>query len=105
MTTTPFAIGALVLALSVGEIFGDIRLGDRYLADAPVELKCGAETVKAKTDSAGSFRLAVKASGKCTFSVTHGDKSASIDVVVFNQPARYRLVLELKDGVYVLRRV
>ena len=102
-----FLLAATVVAapVSLGEIFGDVRVGDKYVADAPVELTCAGETVKGRTDASGSFRLAGKATGKCTFSVTYEDKSASIDVVVFDKPARYRLVLESKDGAYVLKRV
>jgi hypothetical protein len=37
--------------------------------------------------------------------VTHEGAEASVDVVVFDKPSRYRLVLELKDGVYILKRV
>jgi hypothetical protein len=105
MLSALFLAVTLSMGRGAGEIFGDVRLGEKYLADAPVQLKCGDETVKGKTDESGSFRLAARASGRCTFSVTHDDKTASIDVVVFDKPARYRLVLEAKDGVYVLKRV
>lgn len=104
MTHTLLTI-AMLSFFPVGEIFGDIRFNEKYLADTEVRLKCGEEVVKGKTDESGSFRLAAKASGKCAFSVTHGDKTTSVDVVVFDKPARYRLVLELKEGVYVLKRV
>ena len=66
-------LAATVLAapVALGEIFGDVRVGDKYVADAPVQLTCGDETVKGRTDASGSFRLAGKATGKCTFSVTY----------------------------------
>lgn len=105
MTRIVLALVALVHAAPLGEIFGDLRLGDKYVADAPVQLKCGDEVVKGKTDQAGSFRLAAKSSGKCVFSVTYESKTVSLDVVVFDKPARYRLMLEPKDGSYVLKRV
>ncbi|MGQ0647440.1 MAG: hypothetical protein ACT4P7_07690 [Gemmatimonadaceae bacterium] len=95
----------LAAPIPIGEIFGDVRVGETYLAEAPVQLVCGPDTVKGKTDAAGSFRLASKASGRCVFSVTHEGKTSSVDVVVFDKPSRYRLVLELKDGVHVLKRV
>jgi hypothetical protein len=97
--------GSLAPATPAGEIFGDVRMGEKYLADVPVQLTCGDETVKGKTDQAGSFRLAAKAAGKCTFSVTYSEKTTSVDIVVFEKPSRYRLVLEAKDGGYVLKRV
>jgi hypothetical protein len=99
------AAAALAAPASMGEIFGDVRVGDKYVADTPVQLTCGAETVKGKTDQSGSFRLAAKESGKCVFSVTYEGKTASVDVIVFDKPARYRLVLEPKDGGWALKRV
>jgi hypothetical protein len=88
-----------------GEIFGDIRAGDAYVADAAVQITCGAESAKGITDRSGSFRLKVGASGKCKFSVTQNKQTATIDVVLFDQPSRYRFVLEVVDGKPVLKRV
>ena len=96
---------SFVIVPAAGEIFGDVRIGDKYVADAPIQMACGADTVRAKTDAAGSFRLATKAGGKCAVTITYEGKSASVDVVVFDKPARYRLMLELKDGAYILKRV
>jgi hypothetical protein len=98
-------IGTIALALAAGEIFGDVRAGGEYVAQAPVQLACGADTVRGKTDEAGSFRLATKGSGKCVLTVTWAKSTASVDVVVFEKPARYRLVLEQKDGAWILKRV
>lgn len=87
------------------EIFGDVRFEDKYLAGAPVQLVCGADTARAKTDSTGSFRLKSKSGGKCELTVTHDSKTAPLGVVLFDKPARYRLVLQRKDGAFVLKRV
>jgi hypothetical protein len=97
--------GVLALGASFGEVFGDVRIGEQYVKDAALELKCGDEVVKSKTDSTGSYRLAAKASGKCTISVTHDGQSPSVDVVVFDKAQRYRLVLEKKGDTWTLRRV
>jgi len=92
--------------LAFGEIFGDLRLGEKYLTQTKIDLKCGAVAASATTDSAGSFRIPIKATGKCTVTVTYEKQTASVDVVVFDKPARYRLVLEAaKDGKYTLKRV
>lgn len=96
---------AVAAPLSAGEIFGDLRVGDQYVAAAPIQLVCAADTVRGKTDAEGSYRLATKGSGKCTITITHEKRSSSVEVVVFDKPARYRLMLELKDGAYVLKRV
>jgi|SRR5688572_2622920 len=98
-------ISAIAFAASVGEVFGDVRVGDAYVKDAAVEMKCGAEVIKAKTDSTGSYRLSAKASGKCSISVTHEGQSPTVDVVVFDKATRYRLVLEKKGDTWTLRRV
>ena len=97
--------GLLTAGAAFGEVFGDLRIGENYVKEAPLELKCGDEVVKAKTDSTGSYRLAAKANGKCTISVTHEGQTASVDVVVFDKAARYRLVLEKKGDTWTLRRV
>lgn len=90
---------------AAGTIAGDVRLGEKYLADLPLELKCGAEIVQARTDAAGSFRITVKGGGKCQLTISYEKQAPSIDVVVFEQPAKYRLVIELKDGKYAIKRV
>jgi hypothetical protein len=98
-------LGALALGASAGEVFGDLRVGENYVKEAALELKCGDEVVKGKTDVNGSYRLTAKGSGKCTISVTHEGQTASVDVVVFEKPSRYRLVLEKKGDTWTLRRV
>ena len=98
-------LGTIALVASVGEVFGDVRVGEAYVKDAAVEMKCGTEVIKAKTDSTGSYRLSAKTSGKCTISVTHEGQSPTVDVVVFEKPTRYRLVLEKKGDTWTLRRV
>lgn len=97
-----------VLSLSAapfGGISGDLRLGDKYLAGVKVTLTCGEATAETTTDSKGSFRLSVKGEGKCRVAVNYEDQTPGLDVVVFDKPARYRLVLEQKDGKYLLKRV
>src|SRR5687768_1547521 len=98
-------IGALTAGAPVGEVFGDVRVGEEYVKEAALELKCGDEVVKGKTDASGSYRLTAKASGKCTIGVTHDGQTPTVDVVVFDKAARYRLVLEKKGETWMLRRV
>ncbi len=94
-----------LMPLAAGEIYGDLRAGDAYLADVPLTLTCGADTATAKTDKEGSFRIRTSGSGKCTLSTTYKNQSASVEVVVFERPTRYRLLLEQVDGKWVLKRV
>ena len=104
-------MSSLIVVLSalttgvLGEISGDVRLGDKYLAAAKIDLACGDQKAAGVTDSVGTFRLTVKGNGKCTVTVAHDQQTASVDIVVFDKPSRYRFVLELKDGKYVLKRV
>lgn len=88
-----------------GEIYGDLRMGDKYLADAKIQLTCGSETSETITDAKGSFRLRVKASGKCQVKVIHGPHNAALEVVLFDKPAQYRLLLEDKDGKTTLKQL
>lgn len=105
MMTMLMLIGALTTGAAVSEVFGDVRVGEEYVKEAAVELKCGTEVVKGKTDASGSYRLSAKASGKCTIVVTHDGQSPSVEVVLFDKAARYRLVLEKKGDSWTLRRV
>jgi hypothetical protein len=91
--------------LVAGEIFGDVRMGEGYVADVPIQLTCGAEVVQAKTDSTGSYRIRTKGSGKCQLQVTYKNQKPTVDVVVFEQPTRYRLILEDQKGTFILKRV
>jgi hypothetical protein len=91
--------------LPPGEIFGDIREGETYLAEVPVVLTCGAEKVDGTTDKQGSFRLKTTGSGKCTLTVTWKKQSPSIEVVVFERATKYRFVVEEAGGKLVLKRV
>ena len=100
-------LSMLVLgALARGEIYGDLRLGDKYVTDTKLTLTCGAESADATTDKSGSFRITVKGSGKCKLTAAYQNQAPSVDVVLFDQPARYRFVLEAgDDGKFVLKRV
>ncbi|HET9513930.1 MAG TPA: hypothetical protein VFO95_08365 [Gemmatimonadales bacterium] len=99
---------ALLISLAplvAGEIFGDVRMGEGYVADVPIQLTCGAEVVQARTDSTGSYRIRTKGSGKCKLQVTYKDQKPVVEVVVFEQPTRYRLILEDQKGTFILKRV
>ena len=100
-----FALLMVLATMPPGEIFGDVRLGDQYVAEVPVKLTCGTEVAEATTDKSGSYRIHSKSGGKCSVSVTYKGSTAAVEVVVFERPTRYRLVLEEKEGKYTLKRV
>ncbi len=62
------------------------------------------ETARATTDSAGAFVLFVKQPGKCVLKVVYQDQTATLPVVLYNEPVRYRLALERKGSAFVLTR-
>lgn len=103
---------SLLLSLSIaahaataGEIYGDVRSGEKYLADVKLSLTCGGEKVEGITDAAGSFRMNAKGSGKCKFAVAYEKQVADVDVVVFDKATKYRFVVESVGGKLVLKRV
>lgn len=95
------ALGFLVR----GEIYGDLRIGEKYVTDTKLTLTCGTASAEATTDKQGSFRITVAGSGKCKVTAAYEKQTPSIEVVLFDQPTRYRFVLELVEGKYVLKRV
>jgi hypothetical protein len=94
------AIAALALcapvAASAGEVFGTIRTDKGPVGEgASVEAKCGANAYgPVTTDKRGAYRLVVDQVGKCTLTVTHDAKSATLDVVSFDNAAQADIVLK-----------
>ena len=99
-----FLSATFSVALSTGEIYGDLRHGEKYVADVSLSLTCDNETVDTKTDSTGSFRLRVKAAGACKLTAKYEGQTPTVSVVVFERPTRYRFVIEEKDGKYILKQ-
>jgi hypothetical protein len=95
------AAPALVCA---GEIYGSIKEGGKPIKEGvKVELACGQKTVAGETDKNGAYRLFAQEEGKCMLTVRIGGEAPSIAVDSFQDSARYNLILEKKDGKYVLR--
>ena len=78
-----------------GEVFGTIKgAGGPVGEGAEVTAKCGANAYgPAKTDKKGTYRLVINQTGKCTLTVTHDGKSATMDVVSFEDAAQSDVVL------------
>lgn len=118
-------VGIIILALLpltqlfAGKIFGDIKMGDKPIAEgskltitAPIK---PAEAGKAAvtpavvdsgvTDKFGAYRLNVKEEGKCILTVQIEKQSPSLEVFSYANATRYDLVLAKdKDGKYSLKR-
>ncbi len=105
--------------LLAGRIFGDIKMGDKPIAEGvkvtiSAPLKAAEAGKPAPTpvvidssaaDKFGAYRLNVKEEGKCILTV-HIDKQApTLEVFSYANATRYDLVLEKdKDGKYALKR-
>lgn len=89
-----------------GEIYGKITLnGAPVGATTEVAANCGGTAYPAvKTDKNGTYNLVVNEVGKCTLTVTHEGKSASVDVASYEDAAQVDVVLENKDGKLAARR-
>jgi hypothetical protein len=100
---------ALLLAAApslatAGEIYGTIKeAGTPVKEGLKVELTCGAETAATATDTHGGYRLYAKEEGKCTLTLRVGDEAPAITIHSYDDSARYALLLERKDGKYILR--
>ena len=87
-----------------GEFYGTIKEGGKPVkAATKVEVKCAKGSYGAETDKLGSYRLFAPEQGKCTLSVKSGDGAPQMTVTLFEDSARYNLVLEKKDGKASLR--
>jgi hypothetical protein len=57
-----------------------------------------------KADKVGSYKVMVKAEGKCTLTVHVGKQTAAMEVFSYKEPTRYDLLVEEKDGKLAVRR-
>jgi len=101
-----WALALLAPVASAGEIYGKVMFNGAAVGEgATVAARCGAKTYAAvKTDRTGTYNLVVAETGKCTLTVTHQGKSATVDVASYDDAAQADIVLELKDGQLVARR-
>jgi hypothetical protein len=90
-------ISLLPIAAQAGEVFGTIRNDKGAVGEgAEVSAKCGEKSYgPATTDKRGSYRIAIDQVGKCKLTVTHDGKSATLDVVSFDNAAQTDVVLKL----------
>jgi len=102
-----------------GRVYGDIKLdGKPVPANLPVKISLAPPDSGAAdevtpapavidstvTDKFGSYKLAVKPTGKCILSLLYEKQTLALEVFSYKEPARYDLILEKKDGKLSLRR-
>jgi hypothetical protein len=102
---------------SAGKLFGDVKKGDKPVAEG-VLITLQAVTAKPAgtgdaatapidtvvTDKVGSYKATVKGEGKYTLTVLMGKQKAVLEVFSYKEPTRYDLILEEKDGKLTVRR-
>jgi hypothetical protein len=88
-----------------GEIYGTLTEDGRSVGpNAQLEVTCAGKTYpRQTTDQYGSYRLYVQEKGKCTLKVLYKQQSPSTEISSYEKSVRYDLVLEKKDGQYMLR--
>jgi hypothetical protein len=91
---------------SAGEVFGVVRSESGPVAEAQVAAKCGAASHgPATTDRKGAYRLVIGQTGRCTLTITHDGKSATVDIVSFDDAAQADIVLAVDaSGKLTARR-
>jgi hypothetical protein len=99
-------LAVLASTVEAGEIFGKVMFNGTAVGEgATVAARCGEKTYAAvKTDRSGSYNLVVAETGKCTLTVSHQGKTATVDVASYDDAAQADIILELKDGRLVARR-
>lgn len=128
---TLLMLALCVSTASAGRIFGDIKMDGKPLpegvpvritvplaadaakdADAKAEAKGEAKAPATKaaladsavTDKFGAYKLNVKAEGKCVLTVLYEKQPVSLEVFSYKEATRYDLIMEKKEGKFVLRR-
>jgi hypothetical protein len=103
-----FAATMLLPAIAgAGEVFGTIKGASGPVGEgAEVAAKCGENSYgPVKTDKKGAYRLVIKQTGKCELTVTQDGKSATLNVVSFDDAAQSDVVLAVgADGTLTARR-
>ena len=104
-----FAVAASMapVVASAGEVFGVVKdAAGPVIEGADVAAKCGDKAYgPVKTDKKGSYRLAITETGKCTLTVTRDGKSATMNVVSFDDATQSDVMLTVgADGKLTAKR-
>jgi hypothetical protein len=106
----PIALAAFVTLLPAlahaGEVFGTIKGAAGPVGEgAQVAAQCGGNQYgPVTTDKKGTYRLVIGQVGKCTLTITHEGRSATVDVVSFDDAAQADIVLTVDGGKLSARR-
>jgi hypothetical protein len=89
---------------NAAQMYGTVTESGRGIANAPLTVTCGAETVQTATDASGSYSLNVSATGICTFALD-GRPGASTSVYSYADPVRYDFDVAAAGGAFSLRKL
>jgi hypothetical protein len=98
---------------TAGRLFGDVKIAGKPAPEGTLitvqpapkpDEKATGPIDSVMTDKVGSFKVVVKAEGKCTLTVHHAKKTAVLEVFSYKEPTRYDLLVEEKDGKLTVRR-
>ncbi len=95
----------LFAALAIGgNVYGTLTENGKAVAQAKLEVTCGANKYNTETDANGAFKLFVKDQGKCSLAVSHQGQTAAMDINSFEGSVQYDIVLEKQGNQYTLKR-
>ena len=101
---------------SAGRLFGDVKIAGKPAPEGVlITVQAAANPAdkgkappapvdSVKTDKVGSYKVVVKAEGKCVLTVHQGKQTAVLEVFSYKEPTRYDLVVEEKEGKLTVRR-
>ncbi|RPH64764.1 MAG: hypothetical protein EHM89_00890 [Acidobacteria bacterium] len=116
MSAALIVVAVAASSASAGRLFGDVKMGGKPASEGmlitvqaaanPTDKEKGASAPidSVKTDKVGSYKVVVKAEGKCALTVHLGKKTAVLEVFSYKEPTRYDLIVEEKDGKLTVRR-
>lgn len=106
LVTLAVCMTLLPVLADAGEVFGTIKGADGPVSEgAQVAARCGSNAYgPVTTDRKGRYRLVIGQVGKCTLTITHEDRSATVDVVSFDDAAQADIVLTVDGGKLTARR-
>jgi hypothetical protein len=104
-----FSVVAVLLpaVAGAGEVFGTVKGASGPVGEgAEISAHCGENTYgPVKTDKKGTYRLVIAQTGKCELTVTHDGKSATMNVVSFEDATQSDVVLSVgADGKLTAKR-
>jgi len=110
MKTVFVALGLIILTCSItqaGMIYGVVNFEGKHVGEGVMLqiLSAGIVTDSACTDTNGTYQLVTKNQGKISLRIIYEEKpTPPIEGYIYDDPVRFNLILEKKNGAYTVRR-